>query len=174
MADFGSATMSREDIQAFLTQPENYQVGKMLFASVASLRKDGSPFVVPLGFWCDGDYLYLTIGKDRTAAKRMQRDPRVAITLYNWTFPVKFVTITGRVEQIDDPEYEISLKIHRRYPKDHVIEDAEQDERNWLSMGKAVFRISLDGANGMDLDKSSNLGTEAAMMPNEARRLRDG
>lgn len=172
MADFGTATMTREEVVTYLTEPARYRPGNMLFAAVASLRKDGSPFAVPLGFWCDGEYLYLTIGKDRAGAKRLQRDPRVSVTLYNWTFPVKFVTINGRAEQIKDPDHEISLTIHRRYPSDHVIEDTAQNEKDWLSMGKAVFRIPLDDIVAMDLNKSEDLATEGAMMANEAARLK--
>ncbi len=46
--------MTREELGEFLMDCPR-------FAAVARLRRDGSPVVVPLGFWYDGTYVYLTI-----------------------------------------------------------------------------------------------------------------
>ena len=58
MMDFGEAAMSRDELQGFLMDEPRY-------ASVASLRRDGAPFVTPLGFVYDGTNFYFSIPPSR-------------------------------------------------------------------------------------------------------------
>ncbi len=156
-----------------MTRDELYQflMGSVRFAAVSSLRKDGSPVVVPLGFWYDRTYVYLTIAPARGGVYRLRRDPRVSISVFNDQFPVRYVTFQGVAEEIPDPGYEISLRIHRRYPKEHAVDSAAY-ERAWLSTGKVVFRIRLDRYRSLDLTKMGDLVEDGAMEASEKRRLR--
>src|SRR5262249_30463592 len=140
--------MTREELGEFL-------IAGPRFVAVASLRRDGSPVVVPLGFWCDGTCVYLTIAPTGGGVARMRRDPRVSMSVFNDRFPVRCVTIQGLAEEIPDPGYEISLRIHRRYPKSHAV---DPDAYAWLSAGKAVFRIQVDCYPSLDLPKGGDLG----------------
>lgn len=164
--------MSESTSSGAMTRAELYEflMGSVRFAAVASLRKDGSPVVVPLGFWYDGTYLYLTISPARGGVLRLRRDQRVSISVFNDQFPVRFVTFQGVAEEIPDPGYEMSLRIHRRYPKEHAV-DSGAYERAWLSTGKVVFRIELDGYRSLDLTKVDDLVEDGAMEPSEKRRL---
>ena len=159
MMDFGPAGMSHAEALAFLDERPRY-------CAMASIRRDGSPFVVPLGFWCDESYLYVTMGPERGGVKRLRRDPRVSISVHNEDFPARFVTIIGAAEEIPDPGDEISLRIHRRYPKGHVT-DEQAYERRWLSTGKVVFRVRIEQFVGMDLTKVTDLVQEGSMTPKE-------
>lgn len=155
MMDYGPAGMDRHEVLAFLGERPRY-------CAMASVRRDGSPFVVPLGYWCDDSYLYMTMGPERGGVKRLRRDPRVSISVHNEDFPARFVCIVGEAEEIPDPGYEISLRVHRRYPKGHVT-DERAYERNWLSTGKVVFRVPIERFVGMDLTKITDLAEEGAM-----------
>ena len=127
---------------------------KPRFAVVSSLRKDGSPWSVPLGFWFDGTHVYLAMNPDNNGVKRFRRDPRVSITVTNdGTFPPQFVTIVGEVEEIEDPGWRIASIIHRRYPKEHVV-DEDEYEKTWLAKGKVVFRLSIERRATFDLRKT--------------------
>ena len=155
--------MTREELGEFLMDGPR-------FAAVASLRRDGSPVVVPLGFWYDGTYVYLTIAPSRGGVARMRRDPRVSVSLFNDRFPVRYVTFHGLAEEISDMGHEISLRIHRRYPKAHAV-DTEAYERAWLSTGKVVFRIRVGRYHSLDLTKVADLVADGAMRPSEKQRL---
>lgn len=158
--------MTREELSQFFMEGPR-------FAAVASLRRDGSPVVVPLGFWYDGTYVYLTSAPSRGPAVRMRRDPRVSVSVFNDRFPVRYVTFQGLAEEIPDPGHEVSLKIHRRYPKAHAV-DPEAYERAWLSTGKAVFRIRVEHYHSLDLTRVADLVADGAMRPSEKRRLQRG
>jgi nitroimidazol reductase NimA-like FMN-containing flavoprotein (pyridoxamine 5'-phosphate oxidase superfamily) len=152
--------MTHEEIVEFLGEDRRFPVDAMLFAAVASVRMDGSPFVVPLGFWYDGEALYLSVGGDRSApALRMRRDPRVCITVFNHTFPIKFVVMTGTAKPIEDPGQEISRRISRRYPKSHVIDEGEYESFH-IDEGRHVFRVDIDEMSSMDLSKRANFAFE--------------
>jgi hypothetical protein len=71
--------MSDDELLDFLLGPVETTPGEeMRFVAVASLRKDGSPWVVPLGYWYDGTYLYITMHPGNAGVQRLRRDPRVA------------------------------------------------------------------------------------------------
>lgn len=158
MMDFGEAAMTRPELYDFL-------MGEPRYASVASLRASGSPFVVPLGFVYDGTYLYFSIPPTRGGAKRMRRDPRVCVTVYNDRFPNKFFISEGTVEEIEDPGDEISLSIHNRYP--HPGVDADRFRESWISTGKVVFRFEVKDYASSDLTKVDLANPKYAKTPEQ-------
>jgi hypothetical protein len=158
MMDFGEAAMSRDELGGFLMDEPRY-------ASVASLRRDGAPFVTPLGFVYDGDCFYFSIPPTRAGTKRMRRDPRVCVTVYNDCFPTRFFIATGLVTEMSDPNDAISLAIHNRYP--HPGVDTEQFQQSWLSTGKVVFRFSFDDYASSDLTKVDLSDPKFAMTPEQ-------
>ena len=118
---------------------------------------------MPLGFDYDGEYFYVTLGKDRAGVQRMRNDSRVALTVASYpAYPTKFVVIQGIAEEIPDPDHEISRRILLRGPKDkwaqrHV--DPEKFFQSWVSVGRVVFRIAVtfiqtfDGTHTSKQDK---------------------
>lgn len=69
------------------------------FCHVGSIRKDGTPHVVPV--WVDvekGDVL-LNTAEGRAWLANVDRDPRVALTVQNLENPYEYVTIRGQVSE---------------------------------------------------------------------------
>jgi PPOX class probable F420-dependent enzyme len=155
MFDFGPTTMTRGEIDAFLGA-EFKTDQDSLKAALATLRKDGSPHVVPVGFWYDNEYLYITLSPTRAGVKRLRRDPRVSISVFRHRSPAIFVTISGKAEEIDDAGHAISRSILRRYPRPPGW-DVEAFEKSWLEAGKVVFRIKPVECAGLDLSKADDL-----------------
>jgi len=133
-------SMTVDDLYQSVMVPEKYGKDEMLFVSVASLRRDGSPYVVPLGFLYDREYFYLTITEGRSGIARLRGDPRVCLNFQTYKFPPHFITVTGVAEEIPDPGHATSLRISHRYPKDHAV-DEETFDKSWLSQGRVLFRI---------------------------------
>lgn len=154
MIDLGETTMTTEEIDAYLRQDGR-------FAAVGSVRKDGSPFVVPLGYYYDGDYLYFSSTPSRGVVKRLRREPRISVCVFDHEAIHGYVLVNAVAEEIEDPGDVYSLAMHHRYPKPGV--DPEEHDAIWLSEGRVVFRIPTVDAFGMDQRKASSV--HALAMP---------
>jgi PPOX class probable F420-dependent enzyme len=133
--------MTAEEITAFLEEP--------WFAAVASLRRDGSPLIVYVGYEWDGEAVYFSVRSTRLLCKRIAHDPRVCFSVTNTGYPPQFVTMQGTAEIIEDPGFERTKRIARRYiASDSPVMNAELDlEEFWnvyTAVGRTVFRVKPD------------------------------
>lgn len=69
---------------------------------IATVRKNGSPHVVPVWFVLDGDTLVFTTGDKTSKGASMRRDARVAICVDDETPPFSFIIVEGTAELSDD------------------------------------------------------------------------
>ena len=85
--------MSKKEIKKFLMQGT-------LTGKLATVKKDGSPHVVPIWFIVDdndndkGDIIFTT-NSTSVKAKNIQRDSRISICIDDQVPPFSFVTIEG-------------------------------------------------------------------------------
>lgn len=70
------------------------------FASLATLRPDGSPHVTPMWIDTDGEYLYINTAEGRQKPRNLRHDPRVALTVIDRNNPYRHVVIEGRVVEV--------------------------------------------------------------------------
>ncbi|MFL6356618.1 MAG: PPOX class F420-dependent oxidoreductase [Nitrososphaeraceae archaeon] len=89
--------MSKKEIRKFLVQGT-------LTGKLATVKKDGSPHVVPIWFTLDhsnnnsnGDIIFTTNSMS-VKAKNIRRDNRVSICIDDQTPPFSFVTVYGRAK----------------------------------------------------------------------------
>ncbi len=80
------------DSYADLLQDEN-----KVYASLATVMKDGSPQVTLVWFNTDGTYLYVNSAKGRVKDNNMRKRPQVALLLVDPQNPYRFVQIRGKV-----------------------------------------------------------------------------
>jgi PPOX class probable F420-dependent enzyme len=79
------------------------------FAVLGTLNKDGSPQLTTMWYLLEGDTIIMNTKAGRLKERNMRRDPRISICVSNG---YDYVSISGTVEMIDDPE--ISQRdIHR-------------------------------------------------------------
>jgi len=154
MIDLGETTMTADEIDAYLREDGR-------FAAVGSVRKDGSPFVIPLGYYYDGAYLYFSSTPTRGITRRLRRDPRISVSVFDHEAIHGYVLVHGVAEEIDDPDDVYSLAMHHRYPKPGG--DPEEHDAIGLSEGRVVFRVPTAGAFGMDQRKATSV--HALAMP---------
>jgi PPOX class probable F420-dependent enzyme len=69
------------------------------FASVATLRGDGTAQVVPVWVDVQDGRAVLNTAEGRAWATNLERDPRVTLTVQNLENPYEYVTIRGRVAE---------------------------------------------------------------------------
>jgi PPOX class probable F420-dependent enzyme len=157
--DLGKTTMTRAEIDSYLRAEGR-------FAAVASLRRDGSPLVIPMGYYPDGHYLYFSTTETRGLTKRLRRDPRVSVVVFDHEPIHGYVLINGHAHEVEDADNALSLAMHHRYPKPGV--DAVEHDRIWLSVPRVVFRVSTAEAFGMDQRKAAD-DLSALAMPDRPR-----
>ncbi|MEX0665149.1 MAG: pyridoxamine 5'-phosphate oxidase family protein [Acidimicrobiia bacterium] len=136
---YGELAMSPEEQGEFLAATD--------VIMLASLRKDGSPFVVPVGFDWDGEHFYVTLGRDHAGVRRLRHDPRVSLAASSHpSFPTKFVVVEGVAEELPDAQNVVSRRILLRASQ-QVFADAGIDPERffeaWASAGRIVFRIRV-------------------------------
>ncbi len=86
------------------------------FATVATVMPDGSPEATLVWIETDGTYVYFNTAVHRVKARNLQRDPRVAIVVYDCDDPYSEVlAIRGRVEMILEGADEHIDKLSRMY-----------------------------------------------------------
>lgn len=159
MINLGKTAMTPEDIDSYLTADGR-------FAAVATLRRDGSPLVIPMGYYYDGSFLYISTTETRGLTKRLRHDPRISVVVFDHEPIHGYVLVAGVAEEIADPGDVLSLRMHHKYPKPGV--DAAEHDRIWLSVPRVVFRLSARGAFGMDQRKAAT-DLHALAMPDRPR-----
>ena len=79
------------------------------FAVLGTINKDGSPQLTTMWYLLDGDVILMNTKAGRTKERNMRRDPRIAVCIEDG---YSYVTISGTVEMIDDPQI-AQRDIHR-------------------------------------------------------------
>ncbi|MGA2856001.1 MAG: PPOX class F420-dependent oxidoreductase [Candidatus Sulfotelmatobacter sp.] len=86
------------------------------FAHLATMMPDGSPQSVPVWIGREGERLVVCTGENSLKAKNTRRDPRIALSLVDFTNPYEEVQIRGRVvERRPDPDLKIMDPISHKY-----------------------------------------------------------
>jgi PPOX class probable F420-dependent enzyme len=83
--------------------PVEYQdlFKKRAYATLGTLRSDGSPQVTPV--WCDidGDRVLVNTAKGRHQDKNIRHDPRVAVVIIDPDNPYRYLEVRGRAVELD-------------------------------------------------------------------------
>jgi len=112
--------MSSQEMEAFLGR-----TGPALVGVVGTLRKNGSPHVVPVWYRWNGEAAHIWSDEERAWVRNVKRDPRVAFSVQEGTPPFAAVVMHGRAEFArEDPEVTQEIRrITQRY-----LPAAEVDE----------------------------------------------
>ncbi len=71
------------------------------FAVLGTINMDGSPQLTTMWYLLEGDTIVMNTKAGRTKERTMRRDPRISVCVADG---YDYVTITGRVEMIDDSQ----------------------------------------------------------------------
>ena len=168
---YGALAMTGEELDHFLADSD--------VVMLASLRRDGAPFVVPVGFDWDGASFFVTVALDHGLLHRMRRDPRVSLAVSSHpAFPTRFVVVEGVAEELPDPDHAVSRRILFRKSEEmfaRVEVDREQFFAQWISVGRIVFRIRVSSLTTFDGTKVRRGATYSAgaRLPTDSPRPGD-
>ncbi len=134
--------MSEEEVRAFLA--EGTRTGKL-----ATVRKDGSPHVVPIWFVLDGDALVFTTAADTVKGRALRRDGRACICVDLEEPPYAYVQVSGQVELSEDLE-EMRVWATRIAARYEGEENAESFGRRNAVEGEMLVRLRPERVVAID------------------------
>jgi PPOX class probable F420-dependent enzyme len=86
------------------------------FAHLATLMPDGSPQSVPVWVGREAEHIVICTGETSLKGKNTRRDPRVALSIVDFTNPYEEVQIRGHViERRPDPDLKTMDPISHKY-----------------------------------------------------------
>jgi PPOX class probable F420-dependent enzyme len=85
------------------------------FATVSTVMADGGPEATVVWVASDPEHIYFNTAMHRLKARNLQRDPRVAVTVFDPQDPYSGVSVRGRAELILDGAAEDADKTSRAY-----------------------------------------------------------
>ena len=103
--------MTADDTEEFLRQPH---VGV-----VASLRRDGRPYTVPVWHLWDGDHVWISGTESRVWCRQLMHDPRLSLCVEAMSPVPGHVGIDGTAEVLRPPEFD-SWPMSRRLAEKYV------------------------------------------------------
>ena len=96
------------------------------FATLSTINPDGSPQATVVWVKRDGDDMLFSTIRGRRKTKNMERDPRVAICMFNPADPYEYVEIRGHVELTEENGRELIQELSQRYDGvDFTVEPPE-------------------------------------------------
>jgi hypothetical protein len=161
--------MTRAELAAFLSETR--------YMACTTLKRDGTPATVFLGFEWDDGALYFSVRNSRLLVRRLARDPRIWAAITNESYPSKYVLLHGVAETIEDPGWERTLRMFNKYmsPENDFQRQKDVDLSEFLEgyfeVGRTVYRVE-------PLEIRSEDGTKwepgAAGISDEAATAREG
>lgn len=88
---------------------------KQAFAFLATSMPNGSPQLTALWFNTDGEHILFNTGEDRVKYRNIQRDPRVAVAIYDPENPYRYVQLRGRIETTTEGADEHTHALSHKY-----------------------------------------------------------
>jgi hypothetical protein len=163
---YGEYSMTNEELTAFCATE--------LQAVLASLRKDGRPFAIPLGYLFDGSDFWVTGAQGRALAPRLRRRPDVCLNIFGHEIlPTKFVIAEGIAQEVPDPDNDMSKRIYARGGDQMAAKGIDVDKfmANWTAVGRIVFKIDVTNLITYDGSKTPRAEkyTTGTGMPGDRR-----
>lgn len=132
---------------AKLTEKEAALFRGRNWATVTTLRKDGSPHSTPVWIDTDGENVIFNTSIGRAKERHLRRDPRVSVVV----LPAEdqqsgYVSVTGTAELIEDGAVDHIHKMAKKY--------IGQDEYPWLQPNeqRVIVKITPDKVDTMGFD----------------------
>lgn len=125
----------------------NFLMSGTRTAKLSTIRKDGSPHVVPIWFVLDNNdnndtHIVFTTGHDSLKANNMIREPRVCICVDDQIPPFSFVKIDGVAEINQKPPRNEILKWATRIAERYMrINNADAYGKRNSDKGELLVRI---------------------------------
>jgi len=137
--------MSQEAMHAFLARP--------LVARFATVRKNGTPQVVPMWFLWDNGTLYMSTRTWAAKVKHLRKNPHVAVVIDEMVAPMqnRVVGIDGTATIVTDGVREMSTRIYQKYMGAEAAKS--QQAQQSITTPRVLIKITPTKIWSMDTTK---------------------
>ncbi|TQK20413.1 PPOX class probable F420-dependent enzyme [Microbacterium sp. SLBN-154] len=100
------------------------------FASLTTLRKDGSPTAQVMWVDCDDEHILINTEVHRLKYRHMRRDPRVAVLIIDHANPYSYAEVRGEVVEFilgDRARAHIDELSERYFGRPYIAEQIESE-----------------------------------------------
>ncbi len=111
------------------------------YAVLATVNPDGSPQTSVVWVGRDGDDVLFSTVEGRVKHRNMLRDPRVSITVIDWSDPEIYVELRGQVSMTPDIGRQVDTQLSWKYEGKDPVQDRPGAVR-------VVGRIVVEKATG--------------------------
>ena len=111
------------------------------YAVLATFNPDGSQQTSVVWVGRDGDELLFSTVEGRVKHRNMRRDPRVSVTVIDWSDPENYVELRGRVSMTPDHGRRLDTQLSWKYDG----RDPGQDRPGAV---RVVVRMVVEKATG--------------------------
>jgi PPOX class probable F420-dependent enzyme len=111
------------------------------YAVLATVNPDGSPQSSVVWVGRDGDDVFFTTVEGRVKHRNMLRDPRVSLTVIDWSDPENYVELRGRVSVTPDVGRQVDTQLSWKYDGKAPVQDRPGAVR-------VVVRIAVERVAG--------------------------
>ncbi|GAB2595529.1 PPOX class F420-dependent oxidoreductase [Pseudactinotalea suaedae] len=124
-----------------LTDAQRRLLELPIYATLGTVRPDGTPQVNPMWFAFDGEHIRFTHLRTRAKFRNLQANPAMALALIDPDNPFAYLEVRGAlVEVIDDPTGAFYVELQNRYGNPSTEAPADKADRVILVM--SVDRLS--------------------------------
>jgi len=124
-----------------LTEAQRRLLELPIYATLGTVRPDGTPQVNPMWFAFDGEHIRFTHLRTRAKFRNLQANPAMALALIDPDDPLLYLEVRGTlVDVIDDPTGAFYVELQNRYGNPSTEAPADKADRVVLVM--SVDRLS--------------------------------
>ena len=111
------------------------------YAVLATVNPDGSPQTSVIWVSRDGEDLVFSTVEGRVKHRNMRRDPRVSVTVIDWSDPENYVELRGRVSMTPDVGRQLDTRLSWKY-------DGKDPDPDRPGAVRVVVRVVVEKATG--------------------------
>jgi PPOX class probable F420-dependent enzyme len=155
--------MKPDDVTEFLAEPH--------IGVLATLRRDGRPYTVPIWFLHDDDAFWITGTYDRVWCKQLFQDPRASLCVEAAAPVAGHIGVDGSVAAHELPDFDI-WPISRQLVDKYIVE-AQRDAffANMRTEHRLLFRLTPTVFRAIDMriyrSKRADRDFQRHQLPND-------
>ncbi len=131
------------------TPEQDAFINSQKWATVTTLRADGSPTNSVIFYAREGDTLFFSTTADRLKAKTLRRDPRIAICVLDEGAPYRFVNVEGTATIEADDVVPGHLAINRVMRGDPNWQPPEGFAERLKNDGRVIVSVAATRVSGV-------------------------
>jgi PPOX class probable F420-dependent enzyme len=131
------------------TPEQDAFINSQKWASVTTLRADGSPANSIIFFAREGDTLFFSTTESRLKTKTLRRDPRINVCVLDEGAPYRFVSVEGTATIEDQDVVPGHIEINRVMRGDRGWQPPEGFAERLKNDGRVIVKVNATRVSGV-------------------------